>query len=303
MRSEDLQYFLAVASLGKLGPASDKLGISQPGLTKAIARLEIELGGALFLRTGRGMQLTELGQAFERRARRMTQEVSEALSEARKLNPLEGVLRLGVAPALAPMAVETCARMIQLRPLLRIDLVVQVTDYLEIALSSGRIELAIASQSELFTKEFLFQPVAVDEIRIVAPTEHDLGDASTSMADLAKHTWALPHRDIAMRRHLDHMFRSRGLPEPLARMEWEWGAGIFDIIARSRLLTIANPYMFSLAQPGSMRVLRVEDFVWKREVGLLRRQGQELPPIAADFAELFLKAPPTAMVFDEKGAS
>ena len=298
MRTEDLQYFLAVAAVGKLGPASDMLGISQPGLTKAIVRLETELGGALFLRTGRGMQLTELGQAFERRARRMTQEVGEALVEARRLQPLEGVLRLGVAPAIVPMSVVASAEMMRRRPLLRIDLMIQVTDYLEIALSSGRIDLAIATQSELFAKEFSFQPVAEDEIRIVCAADHPLAGRDLGLADLAGQAWALPHRDIAMRRHLDQIFRNSAQPEPLVRMEWEWGAGIYELIARSRLLSISNPYLYGLAPPGAMRVLKVRDFAWKRQVGLLTRKGETLAPIAQDYADWFLAGPARPMMFD-----
>lgn len=298
MRSEDLQYFLAVASLGKLGQASDRLGISQPGLTKAIVRLETELGGALFVRTGRGMQLTELGQAFERRARRMTHEVVEALSEARKLNPLEGVLRLGVAPAIVPVVVSTTTQLLRQRPLLRIDLMVQVTDYLEIALSSGRIDLAVATQSELFAKDFVFQTVSHDEIRIACSADHPLVGRALCLADLVGHSWALPHRDIAMRRHLDQIFRDNGQPEPLVRMEWEWGAGVYAAISRSQLLTISNPYMFSLAPNGSMRTLLVRDFAWKRDVGLLTRRGEMLTPIAQDYADQFLAAQHGALTFD-----
>lgn len=285
MRSEDLQYFLAVASMGKLGQASDQLGISQPGLTKAIVRLETELGAPLFVRTGRGMQLTEFGQAFERRARRMTNEVSEAMRESRTMSPLEGVLRLGVAPALISMATEVCAQLIRNRPLLRIDLMVQITDYLEIALSSGRIDVAVASQSELFAKEFDFQPLAKDEIAIVAPAEHELVDRPVKLADLTQQVWALPHRDIAMRRHLDHMFRNQGLPEPVARMEWEWGAGIYEVIAQAQMLTIASPYLLSQFPSKRLVTLDVRDFHWLRDVGLLTRKDQALTPIAVDFVE------------------
>lgn len=297
MRSEDLQYFLAVAAMGKLGQASDQLGISQPGLTKAIVRLETELGAPLFVRTGRGMQLTEFGQAFERRARRMTNEVSEALRESRTMSPLEGVLRLGVAPALISMTTEVCAQLIRQRPLLRIDLMVQITDYLEIALSSGRIDVAVASQSELFAKEFNFQALARDELAIVAPEEHELVNRPLKLADLTQQVWALPHRDIAMRRHLDQVFRDKGLPEPVARMEWEWGAGIYEVIAQARMLTIASPYLLSQFPNNRLVTLDVRDFHWLRDVGLLTRKDQDLSPIAADFVERMANRRHADMVF------
>ena len=297
MRSEDLQYFLAVASMGKLGQVSDQLGISQPGLTKAIVRLETELGSPLFVRTGRGMQLTEFGQAFERRARRMTLEVSEALRESRTMAPLEGVLRLGVAPALIAMTTEVCAQLIRNRPLLRIDLMVQITDYLEIALSSGRIDVAVASQSELFGKEFNFNHLARDEIAIVAPVNHPLMNKPLKLADLGEQLWALPHRDIAMRRHLDSLFREQGLSEPMARMEWEWGAGVYEVIAQAQMLTIASPYLLSQFPAQRLAPLDVRDFHWTREVGLLTRKDQPMTPIATDFVDRMRHAPHRDMLF------
>jgi DNA-binding transcriptional LysR family regulator len=302
MRSEDLRYFLAVASAGKLGTASDLLGISQPGLTKAIGRLESELGGTLFRRTGRGMELTELGLSFEQHARRMTAELDRAMAAARAFNPQEGVIRLGVAPVLEPLVLELIAAFVRQRPLVRFELMVQITDYLELGLSGGRIDLAVASESGLFAEELAFQPLAHDEVRIAAPVDHPLAERQRrhgplKLADLVPHDWALPNSDIAMRRYLVETFRAQGLPEPVARIENEYGSGIFALAARAGLLTLCNPYVFRRAPAGSLVTLALQDFTWRRRVGLLTRRGFPLTPVTADFIQQLVSQPNADLLF------
>jgi DNA-binding transcriptional LysR family regulator len=54
MDLRDLAYFEVIADLGHMGRAADKLGRTQPALTKCIQRLEELVGADLFERTGRG---------------------------------------------------------------------------------------------------------------------------------------------------------------------------------------------------------------------------------------------------------
>lgn len=59
-----LKYFRAVAQTEHMSRAAEKLHITQPALSKAIAQLEDELGGALFYRVGRQIKLSEKGTVF-----------------------------------------------------------------------------------------------------------------------------------------------------------------------------------------------------------------------------------------------
>ena len=56
------RVFYIVATIGNITKASKKLMISQPAVTKQIKTLEEQLGGELFIRTKRGVILTENGR-------------------------------------------------------------------------------------------------------------------------------------------------------------------------------------------------------------------------------------------------
>jgi DNA-binding transcriptional LysR family regulator len=73
-----IEYFVAVAEEGHVGRAACKLRIAQPALSRQIRKLEDELQRPLFLRTPRGMRLSDVGTIFLGHARIILEEVRAA---------------------------------------------------------------------------------------------------------------------------------------------------------------------------------------------------------------------------------
>lgn len=97
------RYFDALARIGHFGRAAEACSISQPALSSQIKELEAMLGAPLVERAARQIRLTTLGEEFLLRARKVLTDVEE-MSELARLSdgPLQGTLRIGVIPTVAP---------------------------------------------------------------------------------------------------------------------------------------------------------------------------------------------------------
>ena len=93
--------FLAVVETGSLSGAARKLKVSQPTLSRWIADLEEKLGGTLFLRTPKGLLMTETGESILADAREM--ETSAMAIERRAdagRDAIEGLVRVSCTEGL-----------------------------------------------------------------------------------------------------------------------------------------------------------------------------------------------------------
>jgi DNA-binding transcriptional LysR family regulator len=84
-----LRTFVAVAEEGNLSRAAERLNLSQPAVSAHVKALEEELGVGLFIRTVRGMDLTDSGK-------RLTATARDALGRAQDLVEQAKVLRKNV---------------------------------------------------------------------------------------------------------------------------------------------------------------------------------------------------------------
>ena len=82
-RIEAMETFVAVADLKGFAPAARKLNVSASAVTRLVAALEERVGARLLQRTTRSVALTDIGERYLARARRILAEVEEAEGSAR----------------------------------------------------------------------------------------------------------------------------------------------------------------------------------------------------------------------------
>jgi LysR family hydrogen peroxide-inducible transcriptional activator len=119
-----LRYLGALARHRHFGRAAAACGVTQPALSMQVRDLEAELGVELVERRHGDVVLTEIGDEVARRGEGLLAAASDLVEYARhRGRPLNGDLRLGVIPTLAPYVLPRILPLLQRRyPGLRIDL-------------------------------------------------------------------------------------------------------------------------------------------------------------------------------------
>ncbi|TAL00847.1 MAG: LysR family transcriptional regulator [Rhodospirillaceae bacterium] len=101
MEIRRLGYFVRIAEEGSLSRASGVLGVAQPALSRQMRMLEDEVGVTLFLRTRRGMQLTEEGKHLHETVSGPLRQINLAFQNVRSFSSkIEGNVAIGM-PATA----------------------------------------------------------------------------------------------------------------------------------------------------------------------------------------------------------
>jgi DNA-binding transcriptional LysR family regulator len=97
-----VRYFLKVAELSSLSKAAEALDLTQSGLSRQVAGLEAHLGKPLFLRTGRGVELTEAGRSLKEQAEPAYASIDAALESVRLRDGItRGTVRLACVHTLS----------------------------------------------------------------------------------------------------------------------------------------------------------------------------------------------------------
>jgi DNA-binding transcriptional LysR family regulator len=103
MEMHQVRYFVALCEVLNFTKAADHCGVAQPSLTKAIQKLEEELGGPLFCRERNLTHLTDLGRLMRPHLDAVFQASETARLEADSFRKLErGNLRLGIMCTIGP---------------------------------------------------------------------------------------------------------------------------------------------------------------------------------------------------------
>lgn len=142
MQLHYLKYFEAVARKKSMNKAAEELFVSQPSLSKAIAALEDELGIEVFIRSNKGVELTEDGKKLYEYTRIVLRQMD--LIEGIKSGRSVETFNLSVYPSI--LNGEILARFYQAVP-----------EHIEISMQQCRIEQIIDQVDNLVSKIGILQ--------------------------------------------------------------------------------------------------------------------------------------------------
>lgn len=205
------RVFYTVANNGNITKASEELNISQPAISKSIKNLEEQLGGQLFVRTKRGVFLTEEGKEFYNYIKQAIEYITNAENKFTDLINLEtGCIKIGIGTTLTkefllPYLEEFHA----LYPKIDIEIITNLTSDLMPKLKTGLVDIIILNLNE---KNYgndidIIKCKEIKDCFVVNKKYDYLLDKELSMNDLNNYPLILQSKGSNTREFLDNVAR------------------------------------------------------------------------------------------------
>ena len=173
METQQIRYFLAACETLNFSRAAERCDVAVPTLTKAIHKLEEDLGGPLFRRERHLTHLTDLGRLMQQHFSAAQQALDAASADAAKYADLAaGRLKLGVFSTMPSRPLAAYLRALS-KAAPNLDLILWETDCAELgdALVDNEIDVAIMSHAE-YDDRFRAVPLFKEPYFIAFPPGH-----------------------------------------------------------------------------------------------------------------------------------
>ena len=145
------KIFYVVAKNKHMTKASEELHISQPAISQSIKKLEDQLGGTLFLRSNKGMELTEEGKMFYDYVKGALELINNAENEFTSFKDLsKGEIKIGCSTTLTKLILlDTLKQFHTDYPNINIEIVNDLTKNLITDLKVGKLDFVIFNESNI----------------------------------------------------------------------------------------------------------------------------------------------------------
>lgn len=210
---DDLRCFVGAVEHKSLTAAAAAVGVAQSAFSRQLARLEAALGGRLLHRTGRGVEMTELGRRVLPRAQALLAEAESLAEDAggRWSRPA-GVVNVGLLPSMVkPLTGRLFARIHEQFPEVRLRVHEAYSGEIEAMLAEGRIDVGTFNRYRPLRRGAQDVVLTASMCLIAAPRTLRRPPGPVRFSMLADYPLVMPQRpnslrgvveEIANRRHL-----------------------------------------------------------------------------------------------------
>lgn len=281
------EFLIVVARSESLRVAADILGVSQPTLTKAMRRLEDEIGASVLHRTSRGVSLTVYGEAVLRHAHAIQASVSEAREEVAALKQgLGGRVRIGAGPSWQRSVLPEAMEMFRQEwPRVRLEVFGGMDDRLKTLLRAGELDIVLAAMPgpAPLEPDLTGEALIEDEYGIIARDSHPLACARgpVPLSACVGQNWVLPGRGSMLVLRLGAIFQAHGLAAPDPIIETDLASLRMRLMHRSDYLSFHALSQLRESDPGPIVPINVPDARWRRSAGIMMRRSVAPTPAAA----------------------
>ncbi|WP_409367543.1 LysR family transcriptional regulator [Lysinibacillus sp. 38-6] len=289
MNSHALKLFYQVAKTGSFTKAAESLHISQPAVSSQIKRFEQEIGVPLFKQQGRGIILTEFGEALAEKAQNLValeEHIDSFIEDYRtaKTGTIHIVATYLPANFLLPRWAATFKGANE-----EVNLVITTANTKEAFEQLIHYKADIAIYGGGYAErpdEVLWEELFEDELWFVVAPEHRYANQTISIADIMKEPFIMREEGSSMREHLFSLCETHQIQPPRIALQF---SGINETI-RSVMGGYGAIFISSLAvkeyvHTGQLARVYVQGIQSKHKVAICTRNNEKQSELVRKFIE------------------
>jgi LysR family nitrogen assimilation transcriptional regulator len=295
MDLRELRYFIAVAEAGSFSAAAERHYVAQSALSRHVKSLEAQLGGELFSRGARGVELTESGELLFRRAKRLVDDVAllqqDVLAHHGELRGTASiVVPSSMSDALYPALVDHFSEHF---PKVQLQLSEGLTREAIDRILHGEVEAAVVTDpppNDHLEYEFLVE----EQMWLVGPKGASRRTRSVMLGEALKLPLITPTRTNWPKQLEATMTSTDGAP-PVVQVDSI--VQMLRIVEDGHGCAIVPSFSLGMEVIKRLPVTAVSDYRVKRWIATSRgrpvsRASQELIAVVRRYAESFQATPP-----------
>jgi len=278
----DLEWLVALADHQHVTDTAAALGVSQPTLSRALARVEDQLGTRLFERVSQGLVISPNGELVVAGARDVLGRYQRLVLELEaRLDPERGVVRLAFLDSMATSLVPRLLRDFhEEAPRVRVVLTQEPAHHIQRDLDQGIVELAITSIQP--DGDYGWLSLQQERLVLIVPPSHRLRHRRrVDLSELVGDELVTTPVGFGYREHIDRLLADAGTAMPvsfesadLATIEGLVAAGLGVAITPQQFAGLSGTIGLNISSPHA-----------RRTIGLTWRTDRPLNPAAVRFRD------------------
>jgi LysR family transcriptional activator of glutamate synthase operon len=294
MQTDALRWFQQVADGVTVTEVSETERVTQPGVSRALARLEQDVGTALLLKSGRTLRMTHAGSVFKRHVDALLHELDDGIAAVNQLvDPETGTVSLAFQLSLGTWLVPDLVSSFRaLHPGVRFELRQVHDDQLSTVLSRGEVDFEISTvrPSDSALQWHAMMPEA---LQLAVPSNHRLaGRSSIALVEAEGEPFVALRTSTLLRQLLEELCEEAGF-EPLVAFQSDDLPTVHGFVAAGLGIAVvpAGSASSSRGANGSEVLIDIASPRASREIGLAWSVNRRLLPAAELFREHVMRRP------------
>lgn len=290
MELAQMRYFQVMAKYESFTRASEELGITQPALSKSMAKLESELGVQLFERNGNRTLLSCVGKQFLRHCNQTLLCVKDGIREIQdNCSSERGSVRISVSENIYIKHV-ICSFLSDF-PTASLSCQLQSKEQMQEALENGVIDFAVSS-SPVPGEDIIWQPLYHDALTVLMSAMHPLATKKKLyLEELSDERFVLGNLGYGMNSYIYALCEKAGFKPSIRYEGFDPDlAGMLIHIEKSVLLTsrsiTTGVKATSIIKPSpDTVVIPVADDIANEVIGIAAKKGHFQSKTSLEFYE------------------